>query len=87
MGTEMYMVCDHCSRKEPTSAPRVWLKVIPMMASRMAGDQLVAASTEEVLARLVQTADMGEFCSLLCLGEWALSRHNLKELDAEIGDA
>ena len=85
LATEMYMVCDKCGMKELTSNPRVWLKVIPMMASQYAGNQLVATSTDEALARLVQTADMGEFCSLRCLGEWALARDNLKVLDKELG--
>jgi hypothetical protein len=50
-----------------------------------ASQAAIRALTEPAREVLLKTMDHGDFCSLLCLAEWAYSRHNLKSLDAELG--
>jgi hypothetical protein len=86
MATETFMVCDNCTRKEPITAPTVWLKVVPMLTSGEAAASLLAERGQSGLEYLQRTADGGEFCSLECLGAWAFARHSLKALDEELGE-
>lgn len=85
MGTEAYMVCDKCGHKELTSVPTVWLHISPVIpAVAAAAFEQLHPNVDERLA-FIRQSDGGDFCSLRCLGEWALARDNLKSLDTELG--
>ena len=84
MAQESFIICDGCGARHSSKDPQVWLNVVPVVASGTAMQRMQAALGEAAIERLVNTADGGEFCSLRCLGEWALARGALKELDAEV---
>jgi len=85
MATEQYMVCDKCTRKELTSVPTVWLHVTPVItAPAAAAFEALHPDIEERLA-FIKDSDGGDFCSLRCLGEWALGRDLLKGLEVDSG--
>lgn len=80
MTTKNIITCDKCGNQELTTAAGIWLHVDPRASTKT----LVGLTYDQKVAML-NTLDEGDFCSLLCLGEWALARHNLKSFDAEIG--
>jgi hypothetical protein len=83
MATESYMVCDKCSHKELTTVPTVWLHVAPVLSAHSAAAfEALHPDIEERLA-FIKNSDGGDFCSLRCMGEWALGRDLLKGLEAE----
>lgn len=73
--------CDGCGTRKAIdqSTEHTWLTVATAVSANEYAEVMEKLHQGEELGNLV---DNGDFCSLICLANWASARASLRELDA-----
>lgn len=79
MTTKQMMVCDHCQKTVEFEQATGWLAVKTIVSNAETYAEYV-----DKHERGLQPADFGEFCSLVCVIDWAGVQKNFRELDEEV---
>lgn len=71
-----YYECENCKTRNLIELMSGWLNVRVLVGNQ--------AELERYMSGDENALDVGDFCGLKCVGEWALARANLKMLDMEL---
>ncbi len=85
MSSKQVVVCDSCGQESAlTSITSPWYHVNTVVATQEMAQSLMERLTEDQKERgdFKDAFDFGDFCSLVCLANWASVRANLRGLDA-----
>lgn len=68
--------CENCQKRVLMELLSGWLNIRALVGSKEEFERLVEVDERDL--------PVGDFCSLRCLGEWALAQDALRGLDGEV---
>ena len=85
MANAHMLICDACgkTKKVTDTDEHAWL----FLQTRVSVDEYQAVvGAAQAGQDITHMLDGGDFCSLMCLANWASARASLRELDREVHD-